>query len=225
MNLKAWIAEFVGTFGFVFIGVGSVIALSDAGPYGMLGVPIAHGLALAVMISATASVSGGHINPAVSIGAWLANKIKFGDMLGYIVGQLAGGVIALYALEKALPSGTAASGEHGMLQFGVGVESMQAFAIEAIGTFFLVFTVFGTCMDKRSAKMGGFYVGAVVLVMSIALGPFSGGGFNPARYFAPALYNNTWTTAFAHLVGPVLGGAVAALLYEYMFMKREEEAA
>lgn len=226
MNYKAWLAEFVGTFGFVFLGVASVCATTAPGAAGGVAPALAHGLALAIMITATAAVSGGHINPAVTFGALITGKIKVGDAAGYVIAQLAGALVAVKVLAMTVPEVHNPMSISGITPTPLGDASqLQVILAEAIGTFFLVFTVFGTAIDSRAPKMGGWFVGMVVSAMALSIGFVSGGSFNPARYFGPAIATGDTGNMAVYLLAPVLGGIVAALLYQSVFAAKDAKAA
>lgn len=216
MKLKPAVAELLATFCFIFIGVGSVVAASMPGyNMGPLGPAFAHGLALAVLITATMHISGGQLNPAVTIGVWLGNKITLGQAVANIIGQLAGALMAVTVLAQCLGEDRLLSENWGLPVLGPGIGTYEGMAIEAIVTFVLVFAVFGTAVDRRAPKVGGLYIGLVVVIGAIAVAPFTGACFNPARYFGPALMSANWTEMIVYTAGPILGGAIAALVYTY----------
>ncbi|MBX3143253.1 MAG: MIP family channel protein [Trueperaceae bacterium] len=211
---KALVAEFVGTFTLVFIGVGA-IAVATAGSAGLVGVALAHGLALAVMITATAAVSGGHLNPAVSIGLWSAGKLPTERLLGYIAAQVAGAFAGAALILVAIPDQVRAVGV-GTPALGDGVGVLSAIILEAVLTFFLVFTVFGTAVDHRAPKLGGLLIGLSVTMGILVAGPLTGAALNPARHLGPAiLAGGSYLGQFwLYWIGPVLGGLLAAFVYK-----------
>ncbi|MCS7064015.1 MAG: aquaporin, partial [Methylacidiphilales bacterium] len=171
------------------------------------------------------SISGGHLNPAVSFGAWLGGKLSFFGMLKYWVAQLAGSALAatlalvLYGNE-ALIHGTP------KLDFDLEWAFLRGVTLEAIATFFLVFVVFGTGIDPRGPKIGGLAIGFTVTIGILAIGPQTGGALNPARMIGPWLVSgglfgeNGWIQAIAYWIGPLLGGGVAAWTYSRFLMQR-----
>lgn len=216
MNIKALIAEFIGTFTLIFIGV---MAIAH-GSGGLVGVALAHGLAIAVMVSATAAISGGHLNPAVTLGALVGGKIKPVAALGYLAAQCAGAIVAALAVKLAVPADMLIANGPGVPVPGPGVSLASVIAIEAILTFFLVFVVFGTAVDARAPKVGGLFIGLTVALDILAGGPLTGAAMNPARHLGPALLLGDASTIAANLgrvwvywVGPVLGGVAAGWLY------------
>ncbi len=210
---KTLVAEFVGTFTLVFVGVGA-IAVATAGSAGLVGVALAHGLALAVMVTATAAVSGGHLNPAVSIGLWSAGKLPTERLLGYIAAQVAGAFAGAALILIAIPQQVRAVGV-GTPALGDGVGALSAIVLEAVLTFFLVFTVFGTAVDRRAPKLGGLLIGLSVTMGILVAGPLTGAALNPARHLGPAiLAGGSFLGQFwLYWIGPVLGGLAAAFVY------------
>lgn len=223
MNYRAWLAEFVGTFGFVFVGVASMIAITAPGGAGGLAPALAHGLALAVMVTATAAISGGHLNPAVTIAAWVTNKIKLMDAVGYIIAQVIGAVLAVMAFKVAFPMTYGPDTVSNVTPaFGPAASQTHVLAVEAIGCFFLTLTVFGTAIDKRAPKMGGWYIGMVLTALALSIGFISGGSYNPARYLGPAISLGQLENVGTYVFAPILGAIVAALLYQYVLSDKDQ---
>jgi len=213
MNGKAFVAEFVGTFTLVFIGIGAIAVATD-GSAGLVAIALAHGLALVVMVTATAAVSGGHLNPAVSFGMWLAGKLPLSGLIGYVIAQVLGALAAATLILIAIPEQVrAVSIGTPALAPGVGVGS--ALILEAVLTFFLVFAVYGTAVDRRAPKVGGLFIGLSVTMGILVAGPLTGGALNPARHLGPALLagGDFLAQAWLYWVGPLIGGALAALVY------------
>ena len=196
--LRRSIAEAVGTFGLVFIGVGSVASTyyPDA-KWGVLGIALAHALVLSVMVTATMAISGGHLNPAVTIGLLVARRTNARTAGAYIVAQLVGAVIAAYTVHALYPASVMRAAVVGVPKLANSVSFGQGIAIEAILTFFLVSAVFGTCVNAEAPKVGGFGIGLVLLFDILVGGPLTGAAMNPARAFGPALVAGQWT---AHIV-------------------------
>lgn len=222
------LAEFVGAFTLIFIGAGSIIAANSAGAAGgLVGIAIAHGLAIAVMVTALGHVSGAHFNPAVTAGVWIAQRISSADAVKYIVAQLAGGSAGALLLRAALPR----SFWDGAVALGTptvgGVSNGQAVLIEAMLTFFLVWVVFATAIDPDGAfgKIAGLAIGFTITMDILMGGPFTGAAMNPARHFGPALVVNNgqfWkaTAWWAYWIGPIAGGIVAAALYDGVILRK-----
>lgn len=208
------LAEGIGTFALIFIGAGSICAgqLPGVGS-GLVGVALAHGLTIAVMASATGHISGGHLNPAVTFGALVTRRIAPALALGYVAAQLVGALVAAYILKRAFV-GTWALVGLGTPQLDNGVGPFGGFAIEAILTFFLVFVVFGTGMDARGPKIGGLAIGGAVCLDILMGGPLTGAAMNPARALGPAMAGGVWENHWVYWAGPLLGGAMAGLVYD-----------
>jgi len=224
MNGRALLAEAVGTFALVFIGAGSVLANSfTGGGLGLIGIAFAHGLVLMCMVYATGHISGGHINPAVTIGLWFGRKISSKKAIGYIISQLIGASIAGYLLAAVFT--TVPAGLHlGVTDLASGISQEQGIIIETILTFFLVFTVFGVAVDKRAPQ--GIYGLAIGLVLTFDIlvgGALTGAAMNPARAFGPALASGYWATQIVYWIGPIIGALLAAIVYNYGLLKEEKK--
>ena len=218
-------AEFIGTFALVFIGGGAIITSPMlAGQAAVVSIAFAHGLILAVMVTATMRVSG-HLNPAVTAGFLVTRRIEPMMAVVYWIAQFLGAIIAAYALKALYPANIVAMTRLGGQTISADVGLVQAVVLEAIATFFLVFAVFGTAVDPRAPKVGGFAIGLTVTAGILAIGPLTGGSMNPARSFGPAIVTRIFEGQTAYLVGPLIGGMSAALLYERLFMPRSVEPA
>jgi MIP family channel proteins len=217
--LRRSLAEALGTFALVFIGIGSVAAkyYPDAN-YGIYGIATAHAIVLAVMVTATMAISGGHLNPAVTVGLLVARRTTGQTAAAYIVAQLLGGVLAALAIKAIFPIGVIRPIALGTPTIASNIQISQAIAVEAILTFFLVSAVFGTCVNPEAPKVGGFGVGLVLWFDIIVGGPLTGAAMNPARAFGPALVAGQWVAHIVYWVGPILGAVVAALLWEYVLL-------
>ena len=220
---KAAVAEFVATFGLIFIGAGSVI-LAANGQLDLVGVALAHGLVLAIMVSVTGHVSGGHVNPAVTIALWSAGKVSTARGAVYVVAQLLGAVVGALLLRYVVGSQLFENGGAGAPALGLSVDVGRGIVIEAILTFFLVFAVFGTAVDDRGPwnKTAGFTIGLVIAFDILAFGPYTGAAMNPARWFGPALVGGQWNDAIVWIVGPIAGGVIAGVLYTMVFLRGRE---
>ncbi len=214
MNLKALVAEFVGTFTLIFIGVGAIASnVMSGGQSGLVGIALAHGLAIAVMVSATAAISGGHLNPAVTIGLFAAKKINLQDTLQYVCAQCAGATLAALFLKVTIPSDVLASISFGIPSLGINVTPVMGLITEIILTFFLVFVVYGTAVSKQAPKVGGLFIGLTVTLDILMGGPITGAAMNPARHLGPALIGGNLENIWLYWVGPAIGGMLAGLLY------------
>jgi MIP family channel proteins len=222
---KAAVAEFVATFALVFVGAGAVIVFS-AGQLDLVGVALAHGLVLAVMVSVTGHISGGLINPAVTIALWAAGKIATARGAVLIVAQVLGAVIGALLVRYVVGGAAFDAGLAGAPTLGPGVAVGKGIVIEAILTFFLVFVVFGTAVDDRGPwnKTAGFTIGLTVAFDILAFGPLTGAAMNPARWFGPALVGGLWDDALVWIVGPIAGAIIAGVLYTTVLLRAREPA-
>jgi len=222
---KAAVAEFVTTFALIFVGAGAVI-LNANGQLDLTGVALAQGLVLAIMVSITAHISGGLVNPAVTISLWVTGKIAT-TRAGVLIGaELAGAVAGALLLRFLLPTELFDVGTGGLPALGDGIAVGKGILIEAVTTFFLVFAVFGTAVDDRGpfSKTAGLTIGLVIAFDIMAFGPYTGAAMNPARWFGPALATMDWANWYVWIVGPIAGGIIAGVLYWSVFLKDKEPA-
>ena len=218
--VKPVVAELIGTFGFVFIGAGSIVTNTYShGAVGLIGIAFALGLGLAIMITIFAATSGGHINPAVTVAFLVTRRIA--PLLGllYIVAQLVGATLAGLLLRAIYPQAVWQAAQLGTTNLGPGVSFGIGVLIEAILTFFLLLAVFGTAVDPRAPKIAGFGIGLTVFVDILVGGPLTGGSMNPARTFGPALAGGFWQNDLVYWIGPIVGAIIAALIYEYVILR------
>jgi len=219
---KAAVAEFVSTFALIFVGAGAVIAVGLG--LDLTGVALAHGLVLAIMISITAHISGGLINPAVTIGLWVAGKIPSQRALILMGAQLLGAVAGAFLLKYLVPQALYDSGGGGTPALAEGIAAGKGIVIEAVTTFFLVFAVFGTAVDPRGpwSKTAGLTIGLVIAFDIMAFGPYTGAAMNPARWFGPALASGSWANWYVWIIGPIAGGIIGAVVYASVFLRDRE---
>lgn len=220
----ALVAEAVGTFLFFFVGAGSVVLTAQAGEGGpgLVGVALAHGLALAVLVSAFGAISGGHFNPAVTVAVRLAGRIEWSHAVMYVIAQLIGAVGAGLALRALLPETLWSATNIGTPALGGGVGVVEGIGIEAVLTLLLVLAVFGTAIDARAPKIGGLAIGLAVAADIMMGGPLTGAAMNPARWFGPAVASGAYADWYVWWIGPLLGAIVAAVLYRYVFAGEAE---
>ncbi|MFI5278920.1 MAG: MIP/aquaporin family protein [Gemmatimonadales bacterium] len=221
-TLRPLVAELIGTFFLVFCGVGAAVSeLYRSGTVGFVGIAIANGVALAIGISATMAASGGHVNPAVTIGLWSIGRIDPIKATQYVIAQLAGAIIAVLAVKFLYPDVAGQIAIYGAPRLATDVTVTQGILIEAIMTFLLAFAVMGTIVDGRAPKMGGLGVGLIVVCDVLAGGQMTGAAMNPARAFAPMLVGGMWTGVAIYWVGPVLGAIAAMQIYERVIMQKD----
>jgi aquaporin Z len=214
--LRRGVAEFVGTFALIFIGMGSIIF---AGPSGLVGVALAHGLTIAIMASAVGHISGGHFNPAVTFGFLVTRRIAPSLAAVYWAAQLAGAVLGALALRATFPN--EANLDTGVPVLNETIGAGSGLLLEAILTFFLVWVIFATAVDPGGAfkSIAGLAIGLTITIDILAAGPLTGAAMNPARAFGPQLVAGEWGDFWVWYLGPLVGGAAAALAYEALYLR------
>ena len=220
---KAAIAEFVATFALIFIGAGAVL-LYSADRLDLTGVALAQGLVLFIMVSVTAHVSGGFVNPAVAISLWVTGKVPSQRALVLIIAELLGAIAGAFLLKFLVPAVVFEQGNGGIPALAPEIAIGKGILIEAVCTFFLVFAVFGTAVDERGpfAKTAGLTIGLVIAFDIMAFLPYTGAAMNPARWLGPALATNDWSNWYVWIVGPIAGGIIAGVLYWAAFLRDAE---
>jgi len=222
------VAEFIGTFTVTFIGVGSICAdqyLTAAGKsgIGLLGIAVAYGLGVAVMVTAMGHISGGHYNPATTIGFWVTRRLSTFQTIFYWAAQLLGAMAAAYAIKAIVADTVWQPVALGTPALATDFTRTHGMALEAVGTFFLVLVVFATVVDAKGAfdKIAGFAIGLTVTMDILVAGPFTGVAMNPARAFGPALASNHWANHGVYWLGPLIGGVIAGFLYDRIFLRQQ----
>jgi len=214
--MKKYLAEFIATFTLIFVGAGSILAGNN-----LTGIAFAHGLAIMVMVYATAHISGAHINPAVTIGMWVTKKINTKDGVFYIIAQLLGGVLGAFLL-KIFFVNADSSLNLGATTLASGVSFFNGVFIEAVLTFLLVFVIFAVAVDKRApAGFYGLAIGMVITFDILVGGPLTGAAMNPARAFGPALVSGYFVNHLVYWIGPIVGGIAGALVYNNYLLKKK----
>uniref|UniRef100_A0ACD5UYB8 Uncharacterized protein n=2 Tax=Avena sativa TaxID=4498 RepID=A0ACD5UYB8_AVESA len=233
---RAVIAEFIATLLFLYITVATVIGYkhqtdatvngTDAacGGVGILGIAWAFGGMIFVLVYCTAGISGGHINPAVTFGLFLARKVSLVRALLYMIAQCLGAMCGV-GLVKAFQSAYFHRYGGGANSLAAGYSKGTGLAAEIIGTFVLVYTVFSATDPKRSARdshvpvLAPLPIGFAVFMVHLATIPITGTGINPARSLGAAvIYNNdkAWDDQWMFWVGPMVGAAIAAFYHQYI---------
>ena len=214
------LAEFIGTFAFVFIGAGAGAVVGDgAGLNGIAAIAFAHGLTIMVFAFAYGSVSGGHMNPAVTVGVLAAGAIRVRDAAGYIVSQLAGGIAGALLLRAVL--GGAATGlgtpqlAHDLVLGATTVTITPAagFVIEAVLAFFLVTAVLSTAVAGRAGNLAPLAIGMTLTLNIMMAGALTGAAFNPARALGPMVATGNFTDAWLYMIAPLVGAVTAAFVH------------
>ena len=214
--LRRGAAEFVGAFALVFVGAGSIMTGTE-----LVGVALAHGLAIAVMASAVGHISGGHFNPAVTFGFLITRRIT--AMLAVVywiaqfLGALVGALLLLWIYPDRITDGTNIGAPALAEEISVGA----GFVVEMILTFLLVWVIFATAADPRGSfvSIAGLAIGLTITIAVLMGGPLTGAAINPSRAFGPQLVAGFWDDAWLWYIAPLLGGGLAALAYEYIYLR------
>ncbi|MGH2376870.1 MAG: MIP/aquaporin family protein [Candidatus Limnocylindria bacterium] len=222
---RALLAEAAGTFMFISIGAGAVVAHEmTGGLVGLVGIALASGLALAVAVSTFGAISGAHFNPAVTFGLWVAGKHPRDRVLTYwaaqIAGALAAGIFLRIAFGHAQQTGSVAL--FGTPGLAPGLDPLTAVFIELVLTVFLLWAVFGTAVSPNAPRIAGFGIGLVYSADILIGGPLTGAAMNPARWIGPAAAAGHFDDWYVYWTGPLLGGALAGLSYKYFFASEVE---
>jgi len=222
-TLQRAFAEFVGTFTLIFVGAGSIIA---TGGHNLTAIALAHGLAIGVMASAVGHISGGHFNPAVTLGFVVTRRIEGTVAAAYWFAQLTGAILAALLLQGVLPEQPSDAVNLGAPGLGVGISDGQGLVIEAVLTFFLVWVIFATAADPRGTfrSVAGLAIGFTITLDIFMGGPYTGAAMNPARWFGPAVATTDWANWWVWVVGPIAGGIIAGVGYWYLFLHGKEPA-
>jgi aquaporin TIP len=221
-ELQRGFAEFVGTFALVFVGAGAIAA---TGGHDLTAAALAHGLVIAVMASAVGHISGGHFNPAVTLGFLVTRRIAPRLAAAYWFAQFTAAVLAALLLRGVLPEQSTDPVNLGAPGLGSGVSAGQGLVIEAVLTFFLVWVIFATAADPRGAfrQIAGLAIGLTITLDIFMGGQFTGAMMNPARALGPQLVQDVWSDGWVWYLGPALGACLAALSYEWLYLGRIEQ--
>ncbi len=230
VDLRAWLAEGISTYALVFFGPLAVIlsaaAFADTlSLEGILMISFAHGAAIGLMVYAFGHISGAHINPAVTIPMIITKKIDVKNGAGYIMSQLVGGIVAAFTLVAILPElGAKVNfGTQGGPSDLINNSVSSGLFLEMIFTFFLVMVIFMTAVHKKaSAGWAGFSIGGMIFLLHLVGVPLTGASMNPARTLGPAIASGFWEFHWIYWVGPIVGGIIAGLIMDYVYVKKAE---
>ena len=205
--LKKIFSEAIGTFTLIFLGAGAIVS----GKADLQGVALAHGLAIFVMVSALAGISGAHFNPAVSAAMFVTKRICGQDFLYFVLAQLAGATLASIALNYIYGN----SNGYGLPAIASATSVGAGVLAEILGTATLLIVIFGVAVDKRSvaASHPGLPIGLTITAVILSVGPITGAALNPARWFGPALVSGDWSNAWVYILAPTVGAVLAAVAY------------
>ncbi|MEJ1157060.1 aquaporin [Prosthecomicrobium sp. N25] len=220
--MKKYRAEVFGTFVLVFIGVGSVVTGGFGGalPIGQIGIGLSFGLTVTAAAYSIGPVTGAHLNPAVTIGAFLAGRLSAAHVLPYMVAQVIGAVLATLVL-LAVTAGKVKGYDIAASGFGqngwdpvAGFSMTSAFVIEVVATFVFVTVILGVTHPKHSTQLAGLVIGLTLAILHFAFIPVSGNSLNPPRSIGPALFAGTTALGqlWVYIVAPMIGGALAGML-------------
>lgn len=230
--------ELIGTFALTFIGAGAILTTTwTGGQPGLVGIALAHGVILAIVVSATMNISGGHINPAVTIAMMATGRIKPALGVGYIVVQCIGATVAGMMLANIFgglgASDAGITGRAAVEACKLGtpahntavISSGAAVFVEIVLTFLLMFAIFGTAVDERTPKIGGFGIGLAVAVNILMAGPITGAAMNPARTIGTLIGGGNatsmlWSQHWVYWVGPIVGALAGTFFYDALILKR-----
>jgi aquaporin TIP len=219
--LQRAFAEFVGTFALVFIGCGAIVSAAGIHDPTLVGIALAHGLAIGVMVSAVGHISGGHFNPAVTFGFVVTRRITLPLAALYWATQLVAAVVAAALVKWIYPDALTDAVKLGTPVLRTGIGTGAGLVVEAILTFFLVWVVFATAADPGGTfkSIAGLAIGLTITLDILMGGPITGAAVNPARAFGPEVIQNAWSNAWIWYLGPLLGGALAALAYDWLYLR------
>jgi aquaporin TIP len=217
-KLRPLIAEFIGTFALIFVGIGAIKTAGD----NVLAVALAHGLTIAAFVAATLHISGGQLNPAVTLGLVCGGHMSIGAAIRYWIAQLLGAYAAALICLGLFARDVVVTGTP---QLAINLTPGQGILVEAILTFFLVFVVHGTAVDTRATTPAAIAIGSTITLDILFGGPLTGAAMNPARVFGPALAANFWKDHLVYWIGPFLGAALAGLVYRIFIERKTVSAA
>jgi aquaporin TIP len=225
-NLRVLSAEALGTFYLCFAGIAAILCTAPPinGGGGLVAIALAHGLALSIAVNNFGGISGAHVNPAVTAGMLITGRIKPGLAALYVVAQMLGATIAALICRGIFPAEAVNAAMLGIPLPAAWASTGTIFCVEMVLTFLLVTSVFGTAVDERgkTVKIGGFGIGLTVAFDILAGGPITGASMNPARSFGPALVMGHWEWHWLYWAGPIAGGCLAALFYQFLLASPAE---
>jgi len=213
-RLRPLLAEFIGTFALIFVGIG---AIKTAG-HDVLAVALAHGLTIAAFVSATMHISGGQLNPAVTFGLVCGGHMTWTNAVRFWIAQLLGGISAALICLGLFGRDVVVNGTP---QLAINLTGAQGILVEGILTFFLVFVVHGTAVDERGPRrVAGLVIGSTITLDILFGGSLTGAAMNPARVFGPAVAANFWHDHYVYWIGPFVGGGLAGFVYRLLIERR-----
>jgi aquaporin Z len=226
MSTKMYIAEFIGTFALVLIGCGSIaigglggaLGADKLGAVALLPIAMAFGMTVTAMAYGIGPVSGCHVNPAVSIGVWAAGRIDTMTLVGYIIAQCAGAIVAALVLMTFLGGNSSGLG---VTTVGEGFSQFGGVAMEAVATFIFLVVILGATQKNGSTPVAGLAIGMALVVIHLCFIKATGSSVNPARSLGPALFvgGKALADLWVYFVGPIIGALVAGVLYRTQILE------
>jgi MIP family channel proteins len=217
------LAEFLGTFYLCFAGIAAILSNTQTvgGMSGLLGIALAHGIALSIAVNVFGGESGAHFNPAVTSGFLVTGRIKPDLAVAYVIAQLAGATTAAGVCRVIFPAEAVAATTLGLPLPAPWASTGVILLAEFVMTYLLMTSIYGTAIDDRgrAVKIGGFGIGLTVAFDILAGGAVTGASMNPARSFGPALEMMHWEWHWAYWVAPIAGACAAALVYDHVLLK------
>jgi aquaporin TIP len=215
--VRQGVVEFIGAFALMFIGGGAIIMTAGEN---LVAIALAHGIAIGVMVAAAGHISGGLYNPALVVGLVATGRMPLNRGILYIISELAGAVVAALALKAIYDTSQVDAVSLGTPLVGARYEVSAALLAEIIMTFFLMYVVYGTAVDKLGAKaIAPLAIGLTITIDVFAGGAVSGAAMNPSRAFGPALVQGVWDDHWIYWVGPIAGALLAAFLYNTLLIR------
>jgi MIP family channel proteins len=223
MKIQPLLAEFLGTFYLCFAGIAAILCTTPAigSGAGIVGIALAHGLALAIAVNAFGGISGAHFNPAVTLGFFVTKRLPAISVGPYIGAQLLGATAAALVCRITFPVEAINQGQLGVPLPAAWAQPPVVLVLEFVMTYLLMTSIFGTAVDARgqAVKIGGFGIGLTVAFDILAGGAVTGASMNPARSFGPALIMGNWHWHILYWLAPIAGACSAALVYEKVLLK------
>lgn len=223
MKIQPLLAEFLGTFYLCFAGIAAILSATPAvgSGAGIVGIALAHGLALSIAVNAFGGISGAHFNPAVTLGFFVTGRLPMISVGPYIVAQLLGATTAALICRMIFPVEAVVQAQLGLPLPAVWASPAAVIIGEFVMTYLLMTSIFGTAVDARgqAVKIGGFGVGLTVAFDILAGGALTGASMNPARSFGPALVVGNFSWHWLYWLAPIAGACAAAIVYERALLK------
>jgi MIP family channel proteins len=212
-DIRAVLAELFGTLVFVLLGTSAVVSVSNADDAGkFMVIAVAHGLAILVVVGLTAKLSGGHVNPAVTLAMMFSRHIGVFRGVLYVVAQAVGAVIGSLLVKWVVPNSLEGNlGAHGLAD---GVAVGEGLLLEILLTFILLLVIYNVAVGKRAAVSAPVAIGLTVLILHFSGLFLTGGSFNPARSFGPAVVANVWGDFWIYILGPAIGAIAMSIVWQ-----------